>query len=308
MKDRSVSISSRAYRYGFNTQEKDDEVAGDGNSYTAEFWQYDGRLGRRWNVDPRDVPSFSPYSCFANNPIWFYDLAGDSATSNQSGDQRAKIATNIQSTDSRTYDQVSGSNAWTTDEGLDTVDCSEFCREVALTQYYDPGRTSNLQAKYYQEKGEWTTDISQVNVGDFLFWKNSNGINHTGIVTDITNGVIIVTHAGVQGAKNVGDDGKGGSYEGGKKSLVTSKLDSKGGVWGKTFVGAGRPILKQEIATTTQKKTNTTSPIIKNVINVEPPKQTSISAAPDPSLGDRLQRNKTPIIQTLGDILNYFGF
>jgi hypothetical protein len=62
-----------------NTQEKDNEIYGEGNSYSAEYWQYDARLGRRWNVDPKDVPSFSPYSCFANNPLWFSDVAGDSA-------------------------------------------------------------------------------------------------------------------------------------------------------------------------------------------------------------------------------------
>ena len=74
-----VSVSKGEYRYGMNTQEKDNEIYGEGNSYSAEYWQYDARLGRRWNVDPKDVPSFSPYSCFANNPLWFSDVAGDSA-------------------------------------------------------------------------------------------------------------------------------------------------------------------------------------------------------------------------------------
>jgi hypothetical protein len=34
------------YRYGFQNQEKDDEVKGAGNSYTTEFSQYDPRVGR----------------------------------------------------------------------------------------------------------------------------------------------------------------------------------------------------------------------------------------------------------------------
>jgi len=33
--------SVSTYRYGFNGMEKDDEVSGNGNSYTAEFWEYD---------------------------------------------------------------------------------------------------------------------------------------------------------------------------------------------------------------------------------------------------------------------------
>ena len=65
------------YRYGFNGQEKDDEVAGEGNSNTAHFWQYDTRLARRWNPDPKPNPAISIYACFANNPIIFTDLLGD---------------------------------------------------------------------------------------------------------------------------------------------------------------------------------------------------------------------------------------
>lgn len=37
------------YRYAFNGQERDDEIAGQGNIMTAEYWEYDARLGRRWN-------------------------------------------------------------------------------------------------------------------------------------------------------------------------------------------------------------------------------------------------------------------
>ena len=66
------------YRFHFNGQEADNEVAGSGNSYTAEFWQYDSRLGRRWNVDPKPVPAISGYACFGNNPIWYKDELGDS--------------------------------------------------------------------------------------------------------------------------------------------------------------------------------------------------------------------------------------
>jgi len=68
--------SSSEYRYGFNGQEKDDEISGEGNSYTAEHWQYDSRLIRRWNRDPVVKVHESPYAAFANNPIWFGDVDG----------------------------------------------------------------------------------------------------------------------------------------------------------------------------------------------------------------------------------------
>ena len=65
------------YRYGFNGMEKDDEVNGiTGSSYTAEYWQYDSRLGRRWNRDPVIKPWESPYATFRNNPIFFIDPSG----------------------------------------------------------------------------------------------------------------------------------------------------------------------------------------------------------------------------------------
>jgi len=47
------SWSTAVYRYGFGGMEKDNEISGKGNHYTAEFWEMDPRLGRRWNVEPK---------------------------------------------------------------------------------------------------------------------------------------------------------------------------------------------------------------------------------------------------------------
>jgi len=74
------NFSANKYRYGFQGQESDDEIYGSKNSYTAEFWQYDSRLGRRWNVDPVVKPYESSYATFANNPIWFTDPNGADTT------------------------------------------------------------------------------------------------------------------------------------------------------------------------------------------------------------------------------------
>jgi hypothetical protein len=70
------SFASNGYKYGFNGMEKDDEVSGSGNSYTAEYWQYDSRLGRRWNVDVVPKYNESSYATFSNNPIWLVDPSG----------------------------------------------------------------------------------------------------------------------------------------------------------------------------------------------------------------------------------------
>lgn len=70
-------FDNAGYRFAFNGQEKDDEISGTGNSNTAEFWQYDTRLGRRWNVDPVVKPNESSYLSFGGNPIWNIDPKGD---------------------------------------------------------------------------------------------------------------------------------------------------------------------------------------------------------------------------------------
>jgi hypothetical protein len=59
-----------------NTQEKEPEL-GDGVT-SAEYWMYDGKLGRRWNVDPMSdkFPEISPYSVNYNNPLNNYDKNG----------------------------------------------------------------------------------------------------------------------------------------------------------------------------------------------------------------------------------------
>jgi len=75
-----VVVRTGMYRFGFNGQELDNEVTGvTGSHYTAEFWEYDSRLGRRWNLDPKPQISISDYACFGNSPIWYSDILGDIA-------------------------------------------------------------------------------------------------------------------------------------------------------------------------------------------------------------------------------------
>jgi hypothetical protein len=79
------------YRFGFNSQEKTDEISGSGNHNTALFWEYDTRLGRRWNRDPKPNPSVSDYACFNNNPIWNTDVLGDKPTPKQAAAMSAHV-------------------------------------------------------------------------------------------------------------------------------------------------------------------------------------------------------------------------
>jgi hypothetical protein len=65
---------STTYRFSINGQEKTPEIAP--NTTTAEYWQYDARIARRWNTDPLVKVHESSYATFANNPINYIDPNG----------------------------------------------------------------------------------------------------------------------------------------------------------------------------------------------------------------------------------------
>jgi RHS repeat-associated protein len=70
--------SSWEYRYGYQGSEKDDEMKGEGNSYTTEFRQYDPRLGRWLSPDPLASlePAWTTYRFCFNNPLIYTDEDG----------------------------------------------------------------------------------------------------------------------------------------------------------------------------------------------------------------------------------------
>ena len=88
---------SGSYRFGYQGSEKDNEVTGDGNSYTTEFRQLDPRLGRWFSVDPWEFkyPFISPYASMFNNPINLNDPRGlgegDGQVAATSGDGAIKL-------------------------------------------------------------------------------------------------------------------------------------------------------------------------------------------------------------------------
>lgn len=83
------TVSGAGYRYSINGQEKEKEL--NENITTALFWEYDSRIGRRWNLDPKPNISISPYNCFAGNPIWYKDILGDTLDYNTNGNTEADI-------------------------------------------------------------------------------------------------------------------------------------------------------------------------------------------------------------------------
>ncbi len=64
-------------KYSFNGQEKDREIYNNESITTALFWEYDGRIGRGWNLDPKPQIFISDYATFGDNPIASKDVLGD---------------------------------------------------------------------------------------------------------------------------------------------------------------------------------------------------------------------------------------
>jgi len=72
--------SALGYRYGFNGQEKDDEIAGENNDLDFGARIYDARLGRWMSTDPleKKYPGISTYSFSYDSPIAYNDPDGKS--------------------------------------------------------------------------------------------------------------------------------------------------------------------------------------------------------------------------------------
>lgn len=90
--------SSESYRYGFQGQEMDDEIKGEGNSLNYTFRMHDPRIGRFFAVDPlfNEYPWYTPYQFSGNNVVMSVELEGleekviiSEGTSNQYSDGRS---------------------------------------------------------------------------------------------------------------------------------------------------------------------------------------------------------------------------
>jgi RHS repeat-associated protein len=70
--------SSDSYRYGFQGQEMDNEIKGEGNSLNYTFRMHDSRIGRFFAVDPlfRKYPYNSTYAFSENSVIAYVELEG----------------------------------------------------------------------------------------------------------------------------------------------------------------------------------------------------------------------------------------
>jgi RHS repeat-associated protein len=91
--------------------EKDDEVKGEGNSYTTHFRQFDPRVGRWFSLDPVYKNNASNYSSMSNNPITRVDPRGDDDYYNEKGKflyRDTKTSNEIRLMKQKDYDRIHG--------------------------------------------------------------------------------------------------------------------------------------------------------------------------------------------------------
>src|SRR6478735_4012863 len=149
MPGRTFTAANSSYRYGFNGQERTTEINSDGNLYNAQFWEYDSRIGRRWNLDPRPTVGFSPFSAFNNNPVFYCDPLGDTSVIGAGGTQSVDINEKVNSLEfysSSSY-KIKGTNtkapvqagqlrSFTNDLGTFTAQWSTAKRGAAVFAVY----------------------------------------------------------------------------------------------------------------------------------------------------------------------------
>ncbi|MFT5336391.1 MAG: RHS repeat-associated protein [Luteibaculaceae bacterium] len=109
-------FSSKSYRYGFQGQEKDDEIKGVGNSVNYKYRMHDTRLGRFFAVDPL-APKYahnSPYAFSENRVIDGVELEGLEWSSSKSTNSDGTTVIKL------TIDLKVKNNTGTIGNGIDT--------------------------------------------------------------------------------------------------------------------------------------------------------------------------------------------
>jgi RHS repeat-associated protein len=89
------------FRFGYQGSEADEEIKGEGNSYTTFYRQLDPRLGRWFSIDPVFQPWQSPYCSMDNNPAFYNDQLGNTVTPNGSKEEKDKYVSTLNSVASK---------------------------------------------------------------------------------------------------------------------------------------------------------------------------------------------------------------
>ena len=220
--------------------EKDDEVKGEGNSYTTHYRLLDPRVGRWLTRDPKFTAFESPYASMGNNPILYNDRLGDTIRLAKMADFQGKTPKYHHSKAGKSIDMVqagediNGKNVWT------------------ITPYYDKkdkvvgyaagrlGKGSDYAIEYYLDKGDYANfarNLANFQLASDLFLMNGPPSEaQLSFMSGLNNGSFseVVSGLGSMWGDAVKDpqwwaytiSAIGGSFAGGTKTLPAGGRNS----------------------------------------------------------------------------------
>jgi RHS repeat-associated protein len=151
MPGRTYSASiGLAGRFGFNGQQKDNEIAGTGNSLDFGARQHDTRLARlNWSVDPlaKKFPGQSPYLFANNNPNLYVDEEGKHGVVYTQITDKQGYTTMVAVVNTYDYNVVhppAGTLGW--DQSFDYVQFASINLQTGRTEIGKPINTAYVPA------------------------------------------------------------------------------------------------------------------------------------------------------------------
>ena len=205
------------YRYGFNTHEKSDEIAGAGNHTTAEFGEYDTRLGRRWNLDPKPAVGVSLYSVFLDNPILYNDIkldtAGPRTTPQKGGCEKCKVE---ELKDGDYFSDVQDQTYTATFSGVTQESFDKFKDQMKL----EPGKIiNNRLATYDLIDRDGSYGVSVGDHFDIDIYGPDNGFVVVNSISDESNSLSVTVFT-LKGHPDAGQNTFSTSYDPETKTMT----------------------------------------------------------------------------------------
>ena len=298
------------YKYGFNSQEKVDEIKGAGNHYTALFWEYDSRTGIRWNLDPKPDPWESPYVAFANNPIYHSDIHGDTE------DERKKAVEKAKEWKDKSTGTATSHGGKGTQPG-EAVDCSGLvssCVQAAGLPDPNQGSSNGVTNIVNNSTQVGFNDIEEGYVVTF------NDNKHVGIISgnirrDENGNVISFSVIGSQSSTGPAEftvqTDMNREWKNGNNGYWSPKL---GAAYKWDTPDGDKPALNTtNSAANEQRSAAVNGAVMANgqhyvVPSTQGPQQQFFRQAPPPTLSRQLKDSRVPIVNDLGAFLEYFGF
>jgi hypothetical protein len=181
---------SGGYRFGFQNQEKDDEIKGEGNSVKYTFRMHDPRLGRFFAVDPLTFryPYYSSYIFSGNRTMDCLELEGlEPADAIKGAEVLVIVVLGYDNEPKKGETQYKND----TRKNVNDNDISEGSREVGLTSI-ETNFSSNEKTQVVVFSSAANEELTVADIGTTM---------HNFIETNPNGKIILVGHS--MGADNI---------------------------------------------------------------------------------------------------------